>query len=350
MIFGKPWTVQEEAIVLSYPGNNLNIQNELAKAGFKRSLEAIQRKKQRLRAVKTVVHTSGYMQIVPDSFTPMYPSVWSVAATTNTPAPKTKTPKIDWVSSKSLELKKDVTKFVLLNDVHVPHNIELNTIFEFFDDFKPDYAILNGDIINNDPFSHWDKQSPLRFKNMPQPKAYYEQCNEEFYRPLRDAVGKKCKTVHGIGNHEAWANKAIGEMPEGEGYWEVENNLENIDSWYASKTMVNLGKLYFVHGDIINGGQNHSFKMLNYFRRNLRYGHYHDLQERSYNNPIDITERHTARSCGTLQKFNPGFMGNRPHDWMHCFTYGYVYTDGTFHDHTTVVVENKFMANGKLYG
>jgi predicted phosphodiesterase len=338
MLYGKPWTKKEEEILMGYPGGNpLGVQTALNMAGFKRSIEAIQRKKQRLNISPVV--------------TPMYTSAWSSEAADelNNWIPPKKKNKIDWVNG-DLPLNKDVTKFVLLNDVHVPHNIELETIFEFFTEFKPDYAILNGDIINNDPFSHWDKQSPMRFKNMPQPKPYYEQCNEIFYRPLREAVGKKCKIVHGIGNHEAWSNKAIGEMPEGEGYWEVENNLENIDSWYASKTMVNLGKLFFVHGDIIQGGQNHSFKMLNYFRRNLRYGHYHDLQERSYNNPIDITERHTARSCGTLQKFNPSFMGNRPHDWMHCFTYGYVFSDGTFHDHTTLVVDNKFMANGKLYG
>lgn len=335
MIFGKPWTTNEEKIVISHPGDtNLKIQQLLSKAGFSRSLEAIQRKKQRLGSTK---HNEQRTEFVESSYTP--------------PAnKKSKKPKIDWVSGQSLALDKDVTKFVLLNDVHVPHNIDLQSIFEFFDDFKPDYTILNGDIINNDPFSHWDKQSPLRFKNMPQPKSYYEECNEVFYNPLRAAVGSKSKIVHGIGNHEFWSNKAIAEMPEGEGYWEVENNIENVDSWYASKTMVNLGKLYFVHGDIINGGNNHATKMLNYFRRNIRYGHYHDLQERSYNNPIDITERHTARSCGTLQKFNPGFMGNRPHDWMHCFTYGYVKADGTFHDHTSVVIDNKFMANGKIYG
>lgn len=331
MIFGKPWSPAEEGILLGYPGGNpAGVQKKLLEAGYQRTIEAIKRKQQRING--GTIKPTPYIEVVEATYTP----------------PKAKS-KIKWVSGQALPLHKEVTKFVALNDVHVPHNIELDKVFEFFDDFKPDYAILNGDIVNNDPFSHWDKSSPLRFKNMPQPKAYYEECNEVFYQPLRSAVGKNCEVVHGIGNHEAWSSKAIAEMPEGEGYWEVENNIEGIDSWYSSKTMVNLGKLYFVHGDIIQGGRHHAERMLNYFRRNIRYGHYHDLQERSYNNPIDISERHTARSCGTLQKFNPSFMGNRPHDWMHCFTYGYIFKDGTFHDHTTSIVDNYFMANGKLY-
>jgi hypothetical protein len=330
MIFGKPWTQDEEDILLSYPGGNpLGIQQALKKAGFSRTIEAIQRKKLRLNAI-----------IKPEE---------SQANFFSSNEPLDNTSDVSWVSGK-LPLNKSITKFVCLNDVHVPHNIDLTNIFTFIKEFKPDYIILNGDIVNNDPFSHWDKASPLRFKTMPQPKEYYEMCNKVFYKPLRDAAGKTCTIVHGIGNHEFWSNKAIAEMPEGKGYWEVENNIKYVDYWYASKDMVNLGKLFFLHGDIINGGRNHAEKMLNYFRRNVRYGHVHDIQERSYNNPIDITERHTARSCGTLQKFNPSFMGNRPHDWMHAFTYGYVREDGTFHDHTAVIVNNQFMANGKLYG
>src|SRR5579863_5793922 len=151
MIFGKPWTPAEEGILLGYPGSNpAGIQKKLLDAGYQRTIEAIKRKQQRLSGS---IHQDEY---------------------TSNPAPFKKKKAVKWVSGEALPLTKDVTKFVLLNDVHVPHNIELDSVFTFFDDFKPDYAILNGDIVNNDPFSHWDKSSPLRFKNMPQPKAYYE--------------------------------------------------------------------------------------------------------------------------------------------------------------------------------
>lgn len=349
MKFGKPWLEEEIRILkeclnptIIEPGSMttspLGIQSTLATHGFKRSLEAVKRKIQRIGTIPRfkdpgrgprqafVTDGGGPRQTLPVETTGIR------------------------YRTGNLVLRSSITKFVMLNDVHVPHNIPLDNIFSFIKDFKPDYMLLVGDIINNDPFSHWDKKIPGRFKNMPQPKAYYEDCNRTFYRPLRKIVGDHCPIAHWIGNHEFWSNKAISEIPDGEGYWEVENNIEGIDFWIPSKGIANLGKLHFLHGDIIPGGYHHSQAMLSAFQRNVRYGHHHDIQESSFTSPIDVADRHTARSCGTLQNFNPGFMGNRPHRWQHAFTYGFVWPSGLFQDYTVKVINNSFWAEGKLYG
>jgi predicted phosphodiesterase len=331
MIHGTPWDSQEVALLSAaiVRDDTLHeIQHLLKSAGFNRSIEAISRKIRRLGTIK--------VEVIESSLAP----VKAKPVVDDTP----------WHTGPLSLIKDRATKFVMLNDIHVPHNIPLDRIWEFVKDYKPDYMLLVGDIINNDPFDHWAKMSPRRFKVMPQPKAHYEECNETFYRPMREAVGKNCKVVHWVGNHEHWSNKAIAEMPEGEGYWEVWNNLEEVDLWVPSKQLASLGHLHFVHGDVINGGKNHSAKMMNYFRRNIRYGHYHDIQETSHTSPIDVEDRHTARACGTLEKFNPMFMENRPHDWMHAFTYGIVRPNGNFGDHTVTIIDNSFYANGKLYG
>ena len=256
---------------------------------------------------------------------------------------------VKWVTG-SIPLKEDgVTRYVQMNDVHVPHNISVLGIQEFISDFKPDYLLYVGDIVNNDPFDHWAKEKPGKAKKLPAPRPYFEKCNELFYRPMHEASGPECKKIHWVGNHEYWSNKAIEYIPEGEGYWEVWNNLDHVDYWVPFKQIANLGKLYFVHGDIIKGGKHHSTQMLQYFNRNIRYGHYHDIQEFSQSSPIDIDDRHTARSCGCLEKYNPGFMENRPHNWQNAFTFGYVRPDGTFHDTTVIIVNDKFIANGKEY-
>jgi predicted phosphodiesterase len=323
--YGVPWTQEEIKLLKSNINATLStIHSVLSNAGYSRSFDSIRKKIKRVRAE---IKSKDNPVIVP-----------------------VQTKEIKWVTG-SLEINKDrPTKFVMLNDVHVPHNIDLAEIWKFVADYKPDYMLLVGDIVNNDPFDHWAKSSPRRFKTMPQPKEYFNNCNKVFYKPMRAAVGPTCKVVHWVGNHEYWSIKAINDMPEGEGYFEVWNNVEEVDLWVPNKQIANLGHLHFIHGDVIQGGRYHASKMMNYYRRNIRYGHYHDIQESSHTSPIDVTDRHTARSCGTLEKYNPHFMQNRPHDWMQAFTYGVVTPDGYFWDNTVSVVEGRFYAEGKFYG
>lgn len=330
MIQGTPWGTAEINILvggLSRDARLTEIQSELRKHGFNRSIEAISRKIRRLGTVK-----------VESPETSLAPS-----------RPK-KQDKTKWITGALPLDNNKPTKFVMLNDVHVPHNIPLDTIWEFVEDFKPDYMLLVGDIVNNDPFDHWAKATPRRFKVMPQPRPYYEECNEKFYRPMRDACGKNCTVVHWVGNHEYWSNKAIAEMPEGEGYWEVWNNLEEVDLWVPSKQIANLGKLHFMHGDTIQSGNNCAAKVMNLYRRNIRFGHFHSIQEASHTSPIDIEDRHTTRCCGTLEKYNPDFMESRPHNWVHAFTYGVVRPNGNFNDFTVTLTDGKFYAEGRSYG
>lgn len=251
----------------------------------------------------------------------------------------------------ALPLRKDrETKFVMLNDVHFPLNVPLKNVFQFIKDFKPDYMLLDGDIIDCTPFSHWERSVPKAFKDLPDPKEYYYNCNQNFYKPLREAAGG-AKMVHWIGNHEFWAQKAVMQFPEGQGYWEIWNNIDPqyVDMWVPSKKLANLGKLHFLHGDFPASKDSHAKKFLHMFLRNIRYGHWHDIQEASYCSPIDQKERWTARSGGCLQKTNPNFMHNSPHNWINAFTYGVVSPRGLFWDTTVKIIEGKFWAEGKMY-
>lgn len=260
-------------------------------------------------------------------------------------------PSVSWISG-ALPLKKEgLTKFIMLNDIHVPHNIPLNGIWDFVRDFQPDHMLLVGDIVNNDPFDHWAREKPARAKEMPKPKTYFKLCNDTFYVPMKEAAGKDCLVTHWIGNHEYWSSRAIEYMPEGEGYWEVWNNVEKgcVDLWVPSKGVANLGYLHFTHGDIIKGGKYHPWQFLNYFNRNIMYGHYHDVGTASHTAPIDMRDRHIARCNGCLEKYNPHFMENRPHNWQHAFSYGWVKPNGIFATYQVIIIEDKFVVNGKEY-
>jgi predicted phosphodiesterase len=242
------------------------------------------------------------------------------------------------------------TKFVFISDVHWPDNVKLKHVFSFIKTFKPDYVLAVGDILNGDPFSPWERGTPHAFKQMPDPKQYYYESTQELYKPLREAAGD-AKIVHWIGNHEFWAQRAVMQFPEGQGYWEIWNNVssEYVDMWVPSKKLANLGKLHFMHGDFAASKDCHAKRFLTLFMRNLRYGHWHDIQEAGYCSPIDQKERWTARSCGCLQNTNPHYMQNQPHNWINAFTYGVVTPNGLFWDTTVKIIDGKFWAEGKFY-
>lgn len=242
------------------------------------------------------------------------------------------------------------TRFVMVNDIHFGDSIDLTPVREFIKTFKPDYLLEVGDIIDMSAFSHWARSTPAKFKQMPDPKEYYEECRKGYYEPMREAVGD-AKRVHWIGNHEFWAQRAVMQFPEGQGYWEIWNNIDSklVDMWVPSKKLANLGKLHFLHGDYNVSKQTHPKQMLMMFLRNVRYGHWHDSMEASYCSPVDQKERWTARSCGCLQNLNPSYMENQPHNWIHAFSYGVVTPSGLFWDTTVKIIDGQFYAEGKMY-
>ncbi len=247
-------------------------------------------------------------------------------------------------------IKNRETRYVQINDLHFPDSIDLTGIFQFVKDFKPDYILEVGDIIQNTPFSHWERAVPGQFKQLPDPQEYYEECIEGYYKPMREAADG-AKRVHWIGNHEFWSQRAVMQIPEGQGYWEIWNNIgqDLVDLWVPSKKLANLGKLHFLHGDYKASKSTHAKQMLMMFLRNIRYGHWHDISEASYSSPVDQKERWTARSCGCLQKLNPNFMENQPHNWIHAFSYGVVTPSGLFWDTTVKIIDGQFWAEGKMY-
>ena len=61
------------------------------------------------------------------------------------------TPKSSTASSK-------VRKHLALFDVHVPHNIKLNSTIDFIKDYRPDEFIIGGDFLNLEWASHWNEK------------------------------------------------------------------------------------------------------------------------------------------------------------------------------------------------
>lgn len=254
----------------------------------------------------------------------------------------------NWKSG-PLPLQKGETRFVMLNDIHVPDNIPLGPLFQFIEDFKPHHTLLVGDILEMGWASHWERQTLRGRLSLSRPHEEYGLANDRFFDPLHKATGSSEITFF-EGNHEVWARKVIDENPDGEGFLEVWNNVNHVDRWVPNKSMASLGKLAFLHGDILGGNSKTcADRMLNLYRRSVRFGHFHSYNEASYTSPVDIKDRHTSRCGGTLKKFDEGFMKHRPHAWIHGFSYGWVYPNGTFDDYFVRINNGMFRAEGKRY-
>src|SRR5689334_20788213 len=92
-------------------------------------------------------------------------------------------------------IKNRETRYVQINDLHFPDSIDIRPIFDFIKNFKPDYVLEVGDIIQNTPFSHWERAVPGQFKQLPDPQEYYQECIDGYYKPMREAAGD-AKRVH----------------------------------------------------------------------------------------------------------------------------------------------------------
>lgn len=175
-------------------------------------------------------------------------------------------------------------------DQHFPFNLFFDSYQNMWSNDPPDILILGGDNINNDPFNHWNKKVPKLERAMPNVKEYFDFVNEKFYKPIREAVGKKTKIINILGNHEEWSHKAIAMNPENEGLYEVENNInpKYVDYFVNVRKLIAIGDMWFAHGDNIPFGKaNHAKKMVSLLHRNIMFGHYHDYEINSLTTAVD---------------------------------------------------------------
>lgn len=257
---------------------------------------------------------------------------------------------VSWHSG-PLPLKKvGLTKFIFWCDQQWPYIIPITGMLQMIEAWQPHYLILGGDTFNGDPFDHWSKNKPGLAKEMPDPKEHYEKFQAEFMDPVRKALGKG-SLVYMIGNHEAWASKAVEMNAEGRGYWEIENNVKGVDFWVPQFKTVNLGKLFFAHGDMVNSGQNSAKKLMAIYNRNLWVGHHHRDESFTAVSPVDDNDKKIARVIGCWCKLNPHYAKDKPNSWINGFGKGYVAPSGKFWAEPKWASEKgEFLFEGKMYG
>lgn len=261
-------------------------------------------------------------------------------------------------------------KFVALYDIHyghewrkkngkdtlcTTHNVKaLNSALEFIEDFKPDTIILGGDQLDCGCISHWNADKPL-YREKLRLKTELDGFYSNVLVPLQES---SCSELVWLkGNHEVWIDQFIEKHPQLQGMLEPETYFSLRDVGWEVKEQgefFKLGKLHFVHGDVILNGRttvvNPAKYLVDQTRVSIRAGHIHTYYAYTDINGLDSSDYHTGVTIPCLSNLNPTFLKNKPTRIVNGFNYGYVYPNGNFNDFVVIINNGKFVVDGKMYG
>lgn len=252
-----------------------------------------------------------------------------------------------------------VKKFIATYDLHfgfqrrnghkVPiHDIKAwNAAMAFAKDFRPDTWIHGGDLLDLGVVSHWNKTKPGQIEGL-RLIADAEEGRKLFIEPVEELV--KGDKIYITGNHERFLTDLTDEMPSLEGIIDL-NHLLKLNKWKVIPQGggYSLGKLYFIHGDQIRGGEHSAKQAVLNFERNIRFGHFHTYAVYTKTSPIDTKLGKTGIALPCLCTKDVNYGQGKPNRWMQGFSYGYVYEGGAFNDYVVTIIDGKCVVNGKLY-
>lgn len=253
-----------------------------------------------------------------------------------------------------------MTKFLYCVDLHYGyervnghkkplHDLRaMNAMLQFAKDFKPDEIILGGDMLDCGLISHHNHGKPGATEGL-KLRADATELQDALLTPL-ECLGAK-KLVYIEGNHEAWLNQLIEAIPTLEGLLELDNILD-LSNWKVIPQggQYDLGKLTFLHGDTVTGGEHVAKQAVINYERSVRFGHFHGFSAYTKSTPTDTKNPKTGMSIGCLCRKGPGYGKNKPNKWSNGFLYGYVDNAGYFNDYPITIIDGRFIApSGKLY-
>lgn len=254
----------------------------------------------------------------------------------------------------------ELEKFVFLTDLHWGYELKgghkkplhdikaLNVAMKFIKDYKPDYIILGGDILDCGAISHHNHGKPGATEGLKLRKDAQE-LRREVLEPL-EASG--AELVYIEGNHEAWLAQLEEAIPALEGLVDLRSILGLSDKRWTiipQGDFYKLGKLVFIHGDTVRGGEHHAKWGAYAYEGNVRFGHYHTYQAYTKLSALE-GNGHTAIVVPCLCHKRPKYGKGAPNKWMQGFLYGAVEgPQGVFGDSVAIIVNGKSVINGKVY-
>jgi metallophosphoesterase superfamily enzyme len=249
--------------------------------------------------------------------------------------------------------------FAYLTDLHYGferksgHKVPLHDLkafgaaYEFLKDFKPDVLIAGGDFLDCGVISHHNKQKKRSTEGL-RLLSDAEGLRAEVLKPLEALKAKEL--VYQIGNHEDWVDDLIEENPGIEGMVEIRKMLA-LEQWRVVPQggYYNLGKLTFLHGDQLSGGDHVAKAAVVAWERSVRFGHFHTYQTYTKVSPIHEKLGRTGIAVPCLCTKDPKYGEGKANRWVQGLNWGYVMPDGSYHDYVSIITNGRLVANGKVY-
>ena len=258
-----------------------------------------------------------------------------------------------------------IKRIILLPDFHHPHHNKpaVEAVFQFVKYFKPHAINILGDALNMDSINHWEmKKGNKKHFEGKRLLNEYNDFDRDILTPLEKAIPGNCEKVFMGGNHEHWVEGLTDRVPSLIGIVEFETALRLAErSWEwipwitydeekgnYTRGIKQYGKLLAFHGQYIN--KYHAHKTADSYSRSCVYGHTHDLQSYTKISVDDCKDYHTAQSIGCLCNTSPEFLKGRINRWVNAFGVLYVRDDGMYNLYVPVIINGKFVFEGKVFG
>lgn len=232
---------------------------------------------------------------------------------------------------------------LLLPDIHIPfyNPNALEIALDYGLKHKPDYVVLNGDIMDAYAISKFQRSPKLR--NFPEEV----QASRQFLTSLRKRFPKS-RIIYKQGNHEErWDTFILSNCPDFQGVdsFEFENVfwLDKLKIEYIKdKRPIRLGKLNVLHGHeyMFRGSGNPIVPARWLFDKTNDHAlcsHFH--QESHYSKKTVQQKLIGCWSTGCLCNLNPDWM---PHNnWCNGFAWVEIEKDGAFHVYNPRIIHDR---------
>jgi len=257
-------------------------------------------------------------------------------------------------------LHSGMQKFIALYDIHwgferrdrkkVPIHAPkaLAAVAKFAQDFKPDHLLWGGDILDCGAISHHNRKKRLAVEDLR--LAEDAAGLRDYMSAIRSTQPKGSSEYYLLGNHEDWLRDVVEEYPALAGILDIRPLLRLPPSVGVADVggSISLGKLVFLHGDQLKGGDYAAKRAVEVYARNIRFGHFHQYQVASRCSPLDAGDVHTAVSVPCLCRRDMAYGGGAPNRWSQGFLWGYIGAAG-FSDYVSIITKRGFVALDREY-
>lgn len=225
-----------------------------------------------------------------------------------------------------------------------------DVMLQIASDWAPTHVVCGGDGLDCGSVSHHrQKEGPRSTEGL-----RLAEDAELFFGLILKPLSSIKHKHYILGNHERWLEDVIDQVPGLEGAVSIDSllGLSN-NGWKVHElgsALTITGRLYYLHGDSIRGGQWPAKWAVEAYQRSVVFGHFHTSQRFTKHNALDATDIHRGFAVGCLCRRDPGYGRGTPNKW--CQSVTLVEEDsktGQFQLNEVEIINGKAIFNGKVY-